>query len=74
MASTGTSISITGPAAGVTISGGGKSRVFQIDSRVSVSFSELSITAGSATGSGGGLLSNGNVSLAGCFIGGNSRR
>ena len=37
---------ITGPAAGVTVSGGGTSRVFDINSGVSVSMSGLAITGG----------------------------
>jgi hypothetical protein len=39
---------ITGPAAGVTISGGGQSRVFQVDAGVTAAFSGLTITGGKA--------------------------
>ena len=39
---------ITGPAAGVTVSGGGASRVFQVDSGVTASISGLTITGGSS--------------------------
>ena len=47
---------ITGPAAGVTVSGGGLSRVFQVDAGVTASISGLTITGGNdATGNGGGL-------------------
>ena len=46
---------ITGPAAGVTISGGGNSRVFQVDSGVTASISGLTISGGLiAYGSGAG--------------------
>ncbi len=41
---------ITGPAAGVTVSGGGLSRVFQVDAGVTASISGLTITGGSAAG------------------------
>ena len=37
---------ITGPAAGVTVSGGGRSRVFQVDKNVTASISGLTITGG----------------------------
>ena len=39
---------ITGPKAGVTVSGGGLSRVFQIDEGVTASISGLTITGGNA--------------------------
>ena len=44
---TGGTQTITGPAAGVTISGGGSSRVFQVDSGVTASISGLTISGGS---------------------------
>ena len=37
---------ITGPKTGVTVSGGGTSRVFQVDSGVTASISGLTITGG----------------------------
>jgi hypothetical protein len=40
---------ITGPSGGVTISGGGNSRVFLVDSSVAASLSGLTITDGSTT-------------------------
>ena len=62
---------ITGPAAGVTVSAGGNSRVFQVDSGVTASVSGLTITGGSAS-SGGGLANyGGNVALANCTLSGN---
>src|SRR5262249_11957538 len=46
---------IMGPAAGVTISGGGLSRVFQVEANVTASLSGLTITGGSMSGPGAGL-------------------
>ena len=43
---------ITGPAAGVTVSGGGLSRVFQVDPGVTASISGLTISGGNAGISG----------------------
>jgi hypothetical protein len=63
---------ITGPAAGVTVSGGGLSRVFQADGGVTASFSGLTITEGKTAGNGGGLANFGTVTLTGCTVSGNS--
>jgi hypothetical protein len=63
---------ITGPAAGVTVSGGGLSRVFQVDTGVTASFSGLTITGGKTTGNGGGLRNVGTATLSDCTISGNS--
>ena len=64
---------ITGPAAGVTVSGGGASRVFQVDAGVTASISGLTITGGTTTGNGGGLYNDGgNVTLTNCTVSGNS--
>ena len=52
---------ITGPDAGVTVSGGGPSRVFQVDSGVTASISGLTITDGSTSTVGGGLYNTGHV-------------
>ena len=68
----GASISIAAPAAGVTLSGGGKSRVFLIDTGVIASLSNLTISGGSTTGNGGGLSNNGSMTLSECTISGNS--
>ena len=62
---------IAGPAAGVTISGGGNSRVFQVDSGVTAALSGLTITGGSTSGDGGGLDNLGTVTLTDCTISGN---
>jgi len=43
---------ITGPTAGVTVSGGGQSRVFQVDGGVTASISGLTITGGKSASGG----------------------
>ena len=63
---------ITGPAAGVTVSGGGLSRVFQVDALVTASISGLTITRGTTTGNGGGLANVGTLTLTNCTVSGNS--
>ncbi len=66
---------IAGPAAGVIVSGGGLSRVFQVDGGVTASISGMTITGGSAGGglSGGGLYNDGGtVTLTDCTLSGNS--
>ena len=63
---------IAGPAAGVTVSGGGRSRVFRVDRGVTATLSGMKISGGSAAGNGGGLLNDGGTAtLAGCTISGN---
>jgi Bacterial Ig-like domain (group 3)/MBG domain (YGX type)/Right handed beta helix region len=70
---TGGTQTITGPAAGVTISGAGNSRVFQVDSGVTASISGLTISGGSiGYGSGAGLANYGTATLADCTLSGNS--
>jgi hypothetical protein len=64
---------ITGPTAGVTISGGGQSRVFQVDQGVTANLSNLTITAGKADRAGG-LLNLGTANLTCCTISGNTAR
>ena len=63
---------ITGPAAGLTISGGGQSRVFQVDKGVTASISGVTITAGNGNGGGGGLENYGTTTLTNCTITGNA--
>jgi len=64
---------ITGPSAGVTVSGGGLSRVFQVDPGVNASISGLTITGGDATFAyGGGLYNQGTTALTNCTVSGNS--
>ncbi|MGO9913113.1 MAG: choice-of-anchor Q domain-containing protein, partial [Isosphaeraceae bacterium] len=72
LSDTGGTETITGPTAGVTVSGGGMSRVFQVDASVTASISGLTITGGSTTGSGGGLSSDGVTTLTNCTVSGNS--
>ncbi len=69
---------ITGPKAGVTVSGGGLSRVFQVDGAVTASISGLTITGGSAStsydhGDNGAGLDNlgGTLTLTNCTVSGN---
>ena len=70
---TGGTQTITGPAAGVIITGGQKSGVFDIDANVTASLSGLTITGGSdASGGGGGVYNRGNVTLTDCTVSGNS--
>ena len=68
---TGATETITGPTAGVTISGGGLSRVFQVDTEVTASFSGLTITGGSAT-NGAGVEDLGTAVLTNCKLSGNT--
>ena len=56
----------------MTISGGGTSRVFQVDSGVTASLSGLTITGGSTSGYGGGLYNEGTAKLTDCTVSGNS--
>ena len=68
---------IAGPAGGVTVSGGGQSRVFQVDNLVTASISGMTITGGNVDDdglyNGGGLYNDGgNVTLTNCTIRGNS--
>jgi hypothetical protein len=74
LSNTGEAETITAPAAGVTISGCGLSRVFQVDPGVTATLSGLTITGGDAgdNGSGGGLLNDGTVTLSACTISGNT--
>src|SRR5262249_28539822 len=64
---------ITGPTKGVTVDGGGASRVFQIDELVTASVSGLTITGGNAGYDyGGGLNNLGMLTLTNCTVSGNS--
>ena len=65
-------ITINGPAAGVTISGGELSRVFQVVPGASATISGVTITGGSTTGNGGGLYNQGTLNLTNCTVSGNS--
>ncbi len=63
---------IVGSTAGVTVSGGGQSQVFQVDAAVTASIAGLTITGGSTAGTGGGLSSSGTTTLTNCTLSGNS--
>ena len=65
---------ITVPTAGVTVSGDGLSRVFQVDANVTASISGMTITGGKTViyNGGGGLENYGTVTLSNCTISGNS--
>ena len=69
---TGGTQTITGPAAGVTVSGGGASRVFLVYPDVTASISGLTITMGSVSVSGGGLYTGGTLTLTDCTVSGNT--
>ena len=66
-------VTITGPAAGVTISGNNASRVFQVDSGVTAVLSGLTIANGLAE-QGGGLSNSGNLTLNNVVFASNSAR
>jgi hypothetical protein len=66
---------ITGPAAGVTVNGGGVSRVFQVDGMVKASISGMTITGGKVVGFGaygGGVENHGTLALTNCTVSGNT--
>ena len=65
---------ITGPKAGVTVSGGGLSRVFQVDRGVTATISGMTITGGSAANGGGLDNLDGTATLTNCTVSGNYRR
>ncbi len=71
LSNTAPSTSITGPVAALTVSGGGNSRVFEVDSGVTASLSRLAITGGSAN-FGGGLDNLGTTTVADVAMSGNS--
>src|SRR5262245_46256586 len=63
---------ITGPAGGVTVDGGGLSRVFQVDGMVTASISGLTITGGNVGYDyGGGVFNKGTLALTNCTVSGN---
>ncbi len=65
---------INGPKVGVTVSGGGLSRVFQVDPGATASISGLTISGGNAGNfdKGGGLFNDGTATLNNCTVSGNS--
>ena len=54
------SVSITGPvgASGVTINGNNKMQLFVVNNGITATFTNLTITGGTSTGTGGGALAN----------------
>jgi Bacterial Ig-like domain (group 3)/MBG domain (YGX type)/Right handed beta helix region len=74
LSGTGGTETILGPAAGLTVDGGGLSGVFQVNPGVTAAISGLSITGGnSPNGAGGGLFADGaTLTLTNCYITGNS--
>jgi fibronectin-binding autotransporter adhesin len=62
---------ITGPAAGLTIDAGGKSRVLQVDRAVTATLSRLTLNGGSAQ-QGGDLYNAGTITLTNCMVNGAS--
>ncbi len=71
LSNTGGPQTITGPAAGLTVSGGGNSGVFQVDSGVTATIAGLSITDGNSA-TGGGILNEGDLTVTNCNLFGNS--
>ena len=64
---------ITGPKAGVTVNGGGNSRVFLVDPKVTASISGMTITGGNADGgNGGGLDNSGTLTVSNSVFSSNS--
>ncbi len=64
---------ITGPKPGVTVSGGGHSRVFQVDGGVTATISGLTITGGYTASNGAGLYNDGGTAtLTNCSVSGNT--
>ena len=66
-------ITIDGPGANLlTIIGSGAANVFQINDDVTATLSGMTITGGSTTGVGGGVLNLGTATINNCTITGNS--
>ncbi len=65
-------VTITGPAAGVTVSGNAESTVLQVAVGVTAAASGLTVTDGKATGAGGGILDYGSLTLAGDTVSDNA--
>ncbi|VTT97594.1 Uncharacterized protein OS=Roseiflexus sp. (strain RS-1) GN=RoseRS_4272 PE=4 SV=1 [Gemmataceae bacterium] len=63
---------ITGPAAGVAVSGGGLSRVLAVDAGATAFLSGLTITGGFDALRGGGLLNLGTATLTECVVAANT--
>ena len=55
----------------MTVSGGGLSRVFQVDAGVTATISGLTITGGNTVNGGGLYNDNGTATLTNCTVSGN---
>ena len=63
---------IAGPAAGVTITAGGLNGVFLVDGGVTASLSGLTLSGGSTSDDGGGVLNAGALTMTNCTLSGDS--
>jgi outer membrane lipase/esterase len=69
----GTDVNILGPAGGtLTISGAGKSRVFEVGANAQATIANLTLTKGAATDHGGAISNAGQLWLAGDVLSGNT--
>src|SRR5262249_39709465 len=59
---------VTGPAAGVIISGDTATRVFQVDVGVTANLPGLTLANGSGVGIGAGILTRGTLTVTGCTL------
>ena len=66
-------LTITAPAAGLTVDAHGASRILEVNASVSVGLSGLTLVNGSAD-EGGGIFNNGTLSLTACTLSGNLAR
>jgi hypothetical protein len=66
-------LTITAPAAGLTVDAYGASRILEVNASVSVGLSGLTLVNGSAD-EGGGIFNNGTLSLTACTLSGNLAR
>jgi hypothetical protein len=64
-------ILITGPAAGVTISGGNSTELFNVSSGVTATLSDLTLINGNAT-NGGAIIDKGMLTITGSTLSGNN--
>ncbi len=74
LSDTGGMQTISGPAAGLTITANDASRVFLVDSGVTATLSGLTITGGSTSETGGGVVNDGTITLLGCTVSGNTAK
>ena len=65
-------LSVTAPPAGVTLSGNGASRIFNVAPSGSLTLRGLTLTNGATSGDGGAISNEGDLILDGCTLAGNS--